>query len=206
MKYVTYAVKRIKRLLNYDRLYSLWIRHRFHRLDSVLDKRVAFKNSHCISIGLGVEICAYTSLNIMTGYRESKGVFNPSLEIGDGCTIGRFCQISCTNRIVIENDVLITENVLITDTLHGYEDPIIPIIQQPLISLGPIIVGTGTWLCNGARIVGKVRIGKHCVIGANAYVDKDVPDYCVVAGVPGRIVKRYDSSSKAWIRVNEPLK
>ena len=33
-------------------------------------------------------------------------------------------------------------------------------------------------------------IGKHCVIGANSVVTKDVPDYCVAVGSPARVIKK----------------
>jgi serine O-acetyltransferase len=42
----------------------------------------------------------------------------------------------------------------------------------------------------GAKILGPVRIGAHCKIGAGSVVLKDVPPYCTVVGVPGRIVKQ----------------
>jgi serine O-acetyltransferase len=42
----------------------------------------------------------------------------------------------------------------------------------------------------GARIIGPVLIGQHVQIGANAVVTHDVPDFCVVAGVPARIISR----------------
>lgn len=38
-------------------------------------------------------------------------------------------------------------------------------------------------------IVGNVKIGKHCVIGANSVVTKDVPDYSVAVGIPARVIK-----------------
>lgn len=42
----------------------------------------------------------------------------------------------------------------------------------------------------GAKIVGNVHVGSHVVIGANAVVVDNVPDYAVVAGVPARIVSK----------------
>lgn len=45
----------------------------------------------------------------------------------------------------------------------------------------------------GAKIIGNVHIGSHAVIGANAVVIDDVPNNCVAAGVPARIVSQ-DSS------------
>lgn len=40
----------------------------------------------------------------------------------------------------------------------------------------------------GAVIVGKVKIGKGAIVGANSVVTKDVPDYCTVAGAPAKII------------------
>jgi serine O-acetyltransferase len=45
-------------------------------------------------------------------------------------------------------------------------------------------------VCAGAVILGKIRVGKGSIIGANAVVIKDVPAHCTVVGVPGYIVKR----------------
>lgn len=50
-------------------------------------------------------------------------------------------------------------------------------------------------------IVGNVHVGKNCVIGANSVVTKDIPDYCVVAGVPATIIRKYDELSNSWLRV-----
>lgn len=41
----------------------------------------------------------------------------------------------------------------------------------------------------GATIMAGVRIGDYCVVGAGAVVTKDVPDHCIVAGNPAKIIK-----------------
>jgi serine O-acetyltransferase len=41
----------------------------------------------------------------------------------------------------------------------------------------------------GAKVLGRVRIGNDVIIGANAVVVKDVPDFAVVVGVPARIIR-----------------
>lgn len=38
-------------------------------------------------------------------------------------------------------------------------------------------------------IVGNLTIGKNSVIGANSFVDKDIPDYCVAVGIPCKVIK-----------------
>ena len=41
-------------------------------------------------------------------------------------------------------------------------------------------------------------LGKQCIVGANAVVRGEFSDYCVIAGIPAKIVKRYDLITKQW--------
>lgn len=50
-------------------------------------------------------------------------------------------------------------------------------------------------------IMGNVRIGRHCVIGANSVVNRDIPDYSVAVGNPSRIVKTFDVKTGHWVKV-----
>ena len=52
------------------------------------------------------------------------------------------------------------------------------------------IVGENTTIFAGAVLVGKIRIGNDCIIGANAVVTSDVPDGSTAVGVPARIISR----------------
>ena len=52
-----------------------------------------------------------------------------------------------------------------------------------------VSIGEGSYIGINTVIVGNVKIGKHCVIGANSVVTKDVPDYCVAVGSPARVIK-----------------
>lgn len=55
---------------------------------------------------------------------------------------------------------------------------------------GSQIIGDNVEFGAGAKCIGQITIGNDVTIGANAVVTKDVPDNCVVAGVPARIVKQ----------------
>lgn len=50
-------------------------------------------------------------------------------------------------------------------------------------------VGDGTHVGASATILPGVKIGKWCVIGAGAVVNRDIPDYSVVVGIPGKVIK-----------------
>ncbi len=196
----------LKRVRNFHcKINTALVRHQFRRLESHVDPRAEFTNPGFISIGCGVSIRPYTWIYAITDDWDRKKVFAPSIEINDYCSIGRFCHITAANRVVLEDHVLMGEGVFIADGNHGYEDVTKPIIHQPYVALGPVVIGAGTWIGNGATIVGKVRVGRNCVISANAFLNRDVPDYCVVAGVPGRIVKRFDQVAGGWVLVDEPL-
>jgi len=53
----------------------------------------------------------------------------------------------------------------------------------------PIIVGNDVWIGGGVNILSGVTIGNNVIIGAGAVVVEDVPDNCVVAGVPAKKIK-----------------
>lgn len=57
------------------------------------------------------------------------------------------------------------------------------------------IVGDNVTIYAGAKIIGDVTIGNNVIVGANAVVIHDVPDNCVVAGVPAKIIKRLENEA-----------
>ncbi len=51
-------------------------------------------------------------------------------------------------------------------------------------------IGDNVRITAGAKVIGKISIGNNAIVGANAVVVKDVPDNCVVVGVPAYIIKK----------------
>jgi serine O-acetyltransferase len=51
-------------------------------------------------------------------------------------------------------------------------------------------IGNNVRITAGAKVLGNIQIGDNVTIGANAVVVKDVPNDCVVVGIPASIVKR----------------
>lgn len=98
---------------------------------------------------------------------------------------------SLSNSLDIGEKVLLSPNVYITDCDHEYRDINVPVIDQGIVQRGQMVsIGEGSYIGINAVIVGNVKIGKHCVIGANSVVTKDVPDYCVAVGSPARVIKK----------------
>ena len=121
------------------------------------------------------------------------------LVIKDGCCIGNFNHIYATGELTIEEHVLTADRVYISDNLHGYEDITKPIHLQPIKQNGHVTIGEGSWLGENVCVVG-ASVGKHCVIGANSVVTKDIPDYSVVVGIPAKVIKQYDFELKKWVK------
>ena len=91
----------------------------------------------------------------------------------------------------------------ITDCDHEYRNIDVSVINQGIVQRGQkVSIGGGSYIGINAVIVGNVKIGNHCVIGANSVVTKDVPDYCVVVGSPAKILKRYNLETQLW----EPIR
>jgi maltose O-acetyltransferase len=56
----------------------------------------------------------------------------------------------------------------------------------------PIHIGDGCWIGARATILGGVSVGKGAVVAAGAVVTTDVPDNCLVGGVPARLIRRLE--------------
>ena len=52
------------------------------------------------------------------------------------------------------------------------------------------ILGDNVFIGTGAKLVGKITVGNNVIIGPNSVVLTDIPDDCVVLGIPARIIKR----------------
>ena len=185
------------RFLNalYARAFRLVFASRFkhfgHRTSLVFPAGI--EGAQNISIGDDVYIAKNTYLAAMALTNEQ----DCTLEIGSGSKIGRFNHIFATHRVILGKNTLTANGVYISDNLHEYRDAQIPILHQPIRQNGIVEIGEGSWLGHNACVLG-ASIGKHCVIGANSVVTKDIPDYCVAVGAPAKIIRRYDSATKTW--------
>lgn len=55
---------------------------------------------------------------------------------------------------------------------------------------GDVHIGNDVWLGSQCTILSGVTIGDGAVVAAKSVVHKDVPDYCIVAGNPAKVIKQ----------------
>lgn len=126
----------------------------------------------------------------------------PQLHIGNHVSIGQGLHMTCAEQIVIEDNVTISSYVVITDISHSYENINVHQLKNDLITK-PVSIGEYSLIGAGAKILPGVTIGKNCIIGANAVVTHAIPDYSIVAGIPAKVIKRYNFSIGKWEKVKD---
>lgn len=124
-------------------------------------------------------------------------------KIGERCSLGQNVNISNNvkigNGVKIQNNVSVYEGVTIEDNVFlgpscVFTNDLIPRAEYPkgkknylrtLIKEGASIGANATIICGNI-------IGKYAMIAAGSVVTKDIPDFCLVRGVPARICGRVD--------------
>jgi GT2 family glycosyltransferase/acetyltransferase-like isoleucine patch superfamily enzyme/Flp pilus assembly protein TadD len=127
---------------------------------------------------------------------------SPDTQIGDytyvgfNCfitraTIGRYCSIAnCVKIGQGEHEI-----DRISTSTHFYERP----YEQ--LTKGDCIIGNNVWIGVDSIIKRGVSIGDGAVIGANSFVNSDVPDYAIAVGSPAKVVKfRFPPEKVALIK------
>jgi acetyltransferase-like isoleucine patch superfamily enzyme len=172
-----------------SRIYSFFLKPFFFRFGqrSLIGFPSRLLNIHRISLGSRVSIGANAWLNAIELDPSSQ---SPYIQIGDNTRIGDRCQINATFSVVIEPDVLIANNCLITDCDHSYAEHRTPIMHQPVVRKGDVLIKRGAWIGINVCIMPGVVVGTNSVVAANSVVLSDVPDFHIVAGSPARIVKK----------------
>jgi acetyltransferase-like isoleucine patch superfamily enzyme len=129
--------------------------------------------------------------------------FNPEIVIGDFVSIEQNIHLTCAGRIEIMKYTAIASCVTITDINHRYIDILTPPDKQP-IDISSVIIGEHCKIYNNAVILPGVRLGKHNIVAANSVVlSGSYPDYCVIAGIPAKIIKRYNFETQIWQKTND---
>jgi len=108
-------------------------------------------------------------------------------------------HITCASNIQIGSNTAIAANVTITDIEHPYTDISLPPEKQQ-IKVKQVQIGEDCKIYNNAVILPGTILGKHTVVAANAVVlGKEYPAFCVLAGIPAKVIKQYDFKRELWL-------
>jgi acetyltransferase-like isoleucine patch superfamily enzyme len=124
--------------------------------------------------------------------------YKPGIHIGHDVTITGHVCITAINLIEIGDGCLFSEHVYISDHVHEHDPRAGLLVKQPLHSKGPVRIGKSCFLGYRVAVLPGVELGDHCVVGANSVVTKSFPAYSMVAGVPARLIRRYNLATGHW--------
>ena len=119
----------------------------------------------------------------------------PPAEIGANCTLGQNVYVGKAkigDNVKIQNNVSVYDAVVLEDDVFCGPSMVFTNVINPRSHVVrkheylPTLVKRGTTIGAGAIIVCGNTIGRYAMIGAGAVITKDVPDYALVVGNPGR--------------------
>jgi acetyltransferase-like isoleucine patch superfamily enzyme len=109
------------------------------------------------------------------------------LIVGDHTIFGTDNTVNCYGSVYIGPECLFADSVYIVDFDHNYWDPVMSIRSQGIYT-EPVRLEGNLWVGTKSTILRGVTVGEGAVIGAMSLVNRDVPPYAVVGGVPARVL------------------
>ena len=128
--------------------------------------------------------CTFSG-KVKIGFRTTLGMRN---WVHGDVHIGKYCQIGADVMINATNHPLRYLSTYINSSLFNGE-------LYQLKQEKEIRIGHDVWIGHAAIILGGVSVGNGAVIAAGAVVTKDVPAFCIAAGLPAKVVGRRFSES-----------
>ena len=142
---------------------------------------------------------SYVDKNVQIGQNTKIWHFSHILsntEIGDNCSFGQNCvvgpNVKVGNGVKVQNNVSIYEGVEIEDDVFLGPSMVFTNVINPRAFIvrreefKKTLLKKGCSIGANATIVCGVTIGRYALIGAGAVVNKDVPDFALMVGVPAR--------------------
>lgn len=118
------------------------------------------------------------------------------ITMGNDVLIANRCWIQAAGGLTVGSRVMLGPNVQILTSNHD--------IETLLTVNAPIVLEDEVWIGAGATVLPGVRVGRGAVVAAGAVVNRDVPEFSVVGGIPARVLKTIDPNKKKVCYFNRP--
>lgn len=128
--------------------------------------------------------------NVSTGHRI---MVRENNIVGDFCRIGNYTELHGNVKIGkysnLHSSVCVVENAIIGDFVWISPGTILTNdITPPSLNRESPKIGDYTFIAVNCVVLPNVHIGMHCLIGASTLVTKNVEDYSVCVGSPGKVI------------------
>ena len=142
---------------------------------------------------------------------SSEGAFiNPPFycDYGNHIKVGKnfFANYNCT--IIDVAEVRIGDNCLMAPNVAIYTagHPVYPSTRNSAYEYGKAVtIGDNVWLGGNTVVCPGVHIGSNSVIGAGSVVTRDIPDWCIAAGNPCRVLRKITEADRKSLFHNEEI-
>lgn len=115
-----------------------------------------------------------------------------NIHVGDNFLANYNVTILDIAPVTMGDNVMIGPHTLITTVGH----PLSPKKRRAhLAQASPVRIGNDVWIGGNVTILPGVTIGNNVIVAAGAVVNKDVPDNCVVGGVPAKIIRELEDDT-----------
>lgn len=128
--------------------------------------------------------------------------YGKHIEVGKNFYANFNCTILDVAKVTFGDNCFLAPNVAIYTAGH----PIYPTTRNSGYEYGKeITIGDNVWIGGNTVICPGVSIGSNTVIGAGSVVTKDIPDWCIAAGNPCKVIRKITEDDKRKLYKNEEI-
>ena len=191
----------------------------FNEIKRVIKIGLLLKRNKAKSIKLSIHCnpslhCTFGGFNRIGAFTAFEGAIGYGSYLGENCSIngsiGKYCSIGHNVVTLIGNHpthIFVSTSPCFYSTKkqnglsyvdhEKYDENRYADVDNQY----GIIIGNDVWVGYGATLIGGITIGDGAIIGSRAFVNKSVPPYAIVAGIPGKIIGyRFDDETIKYLQ------
>lgn len=125
-----------------------------------------------------------------------------NIHVGKNFYANYNCTVLDVSKVTIGDNCFMAPNVAIYTAGH----PIHPDTRNSAYEYGKAVtVGDNVWIGGNTVILPGVNVGSNVVIAAGSVVTKDIPDWCVAAGNPCRVIRKITEEDRSKLFRDEQI-